>query len=104
MFLETYNYSLKTSRREEFIQITQDIDGILKKSGAKSGWVKIFCPHTTAALTINQNANPDVVHDIGTLLHNKVNNQRMLNVEGNSDAHFKSSMFGVFLEIPFENG
>ncbi|MHA1520566.1 MAG: YjbQ family protein, partial [Promethearchaeota archaeon] len=37
-------------------------------------------------------------------LHNKVNNQRMLNVEGNSDAHFKSSMFGVFLEIPFENG
>ncbi len=104
MFLETFNYTLKSTKREEFIQITQDIDSILKKSGIIDGWAKIFCPHTTAALTINQNANPDVVHDLGTMLHIQVPKRRLLNVEGNSDAHFKSSMMGVHLEIPIDNG
>ena len=103
MFLETSNYTLKSTKREEFIQITQDIDAILKKSGIIDGWAKIFCPHTTAALTINQNANPDVVHDLVTMLQVQIPKRRLLNVEGNSDAHFKSSMMGVHLEVPIEN-
>lgn len=95
---------MKTNRREEFIQITQDVEGILKKSGAKFGSAKIFCPHSTASITINQNANPDVIRDIGSILQNHIPHQQLLNVEGNSDAHFKSSLFGVNIEIPIENG
>ena len=104
LYIESYNFSLKSSKREEFIQITENVNNLIKEAQADEGLVKIFIPHTTAAITINQNANPDVARDIITILGEHIPKKRMLNVEGNSDAHFKSSLFGVFLEIPFENG
>jgi secondary thiamine-phosphate synthase enzyme len=93
---------MKTSKREEFIQITEKLNNILKKSEIQNGLMKIYLPHTTAAITINQNANPDVARDIIYILRNLIPHKRLLNVEGNSDAHFKSSLFGVNLEIPFD--
>ncbi len=104
MFLESFVFSIKTSKKEQFIRITQDINDIVFRSGADMGNVKIFIPHTTAAVTINQAANPDIIKDILTLLNSSTTNQRLLNSEGNSDSHFKSSLFGVSLEIPIEKG
>ena len=97
-------FSLKSKKREQFISISSDLNNLLEKVEAKAGLMKIFIPHTTAAITINQNANPDVVTDINTILSNLIPQQRLLNVEKNSDAHFKSSIFGSSLEIPFEEG
>ena len=103
MFIESYHFSLKSSKREEFIEITERINNFIEEANATDGFVKVFIPHTTAAVTINQNANPDVTSDLITILAEMVHHQRLLNVEGNSDAHFKSSLFGVNLEIPFTN-
>lgn len=102
MFVENNVFSIKSSKREQFISITEDINNLVYRSGAEVGVVKIFIPHTTAAVTINQNANPDVIKDIQTILARSVNGNRLLNAEGNSDSHFKSSLFGVSLEIPIE--
>ena len=102
MFVENNVFSIKSSRREQFISITDDINELVHRSGAEIGNVKIFVPHTTAAVTINQNANPDVIKDIQTILTASIKGHRLLNAEGNSDSHFKSSLFGVSLEIPIE--
>lgn len=98
------SFSLKSSKREQFLPISMDLNNLLEKAQAKSGLMKIFIPHTTAAVTINQNANPDVVIDIITILTELIPQKQLLNIEGNSDAHFKSSLFGSSLEIPFEDG
>ncbi|WP_371804084.1 secondary thiamine-phosphate synthase enzyme YjbQ [Candidatus Lokiarchaeum ossiferum] len=102
MFVENNLFSIKSSKREQFISITEDINNLVLRSGAEVGVVKIFIPHTTAAVTINQNANPDVIKDIQTILASSIKGHRLLNAEGNSDSHFKSSLFGVSLEIPIE--
>ncbi len=65
----------------------------------------MFTPHTTAAVTINENADPDVVHDILTILDRMVPlSGGYRHLEGNSAAHVKSSLFGCSETIPFENG
>lgn len=102
-FVEIHDFSLKTNRREEFIHITQKIKSLLKKVEMEKGFVKIFCPHTTASISIIQNANPDVLTDINTLLKPLVPHKQQLNVEGNSDAHFKSALFGASVDIPVDN-
>jgi len=101
--LETYDFALKTNRREEFIHITKKIKNLLKKTELNKGFVKIFCPHTTASVSIIQNANPDVLRDINEILKPLIPHKQQLNVEGNSDAHFKSALFGASLDIPVEN-
>ena len=103
MFIESFNLSLKTAKREEFIEITERIHTFIEEANATDGFVKVFIPHTTAAVTLNQNANSDVTHDMITILADIVIPRTLLNVEGNSDAHFKSSLIGVSLEIPFSN-
>jgi secondary thiamine-phosphate synthase enzyme len=104
MFVESSTFSIKSTRREQFISITGDINDLISRSRSELGIVKIFVPHTTAAITINQNANPDVARDIQTILSNGIKDNQLLNSEGNSDAHFKSSLFGVSIEIPIEKG
>ena len=102
MFVENNVLSIKSAKREQFISITEDISDLVYRSGAEVGMVKIFIPHTTAAVTINQNANPDVLKDIQSILASSIKEHRLLNAEGNSDSHFKSSLFGVSLEIPID--
>lgn len=92
--------------REEMIEITREIEDFLRESGAKDGVCVAFTQHTTCGLTINENADPDVKHDM-LLFWRKLIPQNFpgfRHAEGNSDAHLKSSYVGVSLTIPFSDG
>ena len=105
MFLKSYHFNIETDRREQFVLLDAHINEFLRHSGvSEDGLLKIFIPHTTASVTINQNANPDVLKDLLSILADVAPLKRRLNIEGNSDAHFKSSLFGVSLEVPIKRG
>jgi len=96
---------IRTAKSEEFINITSIVRQEVKKSGVTDGIVTVFVPHTTAGVTINENADPDVVRDILWGLEKafpKSNNY--LHMEGNSHAHIKASLMGSSCTIIIENG
>lgn len=92
------NYSIinvQTSKREEFIDITGKVQGIIRDMNIENGCIVAFVPHTTAGLMINENADPSVLKDILKYLHDKVpRDNDYLHGEGNSDAHIKASFIG----------
>jgi secondary thiamine-phosphate synthase enzyme len=97
--------SVKTSRREELIDITDRISKVVSKSGAKDGVALIFVPHTTAGVTINENADPDVKRDIIYKLNKEIPQRDSYHHgEGNADAHIKSSLIGPSLQVIISNG
>lgn len=97
--------SLKTNNRLELIDITDKIQSIAAKSKIKSGICFIFCPHTTAGLTINENADPSVRADIEKTLNKLVPaGAGYAHSEGNADSHIKSSLLGQSLNIFLESG
>ena len=91
---------LKSIKRIEFIDITDKIDNIIRQSGIVEGACFISVPHTTAAVTINENSDPDVIHDIliktGRLIPLS---EGYTHQEGNSDSHIKSSLFSPSLSL-----
>ncbi len=100
---------VKTPEREILIDISDKIKTVLRKSDIKEGACKIFVPHTTAAITINENADPNVLKDIITYLNRLIPKKSGLGYifrhgEGNSDAHIKSSLIGPSLEILIHEG
>jgi secondary thiamine-phosphate synthase enzyme len=98
-------FSVRTSNRCEMIDITGQIRSILKESGYQSGTCQVYVPHTTAGVTINENADPDVPRDILATLERLVplhGNYR--HSEGNSDAHMKASLMGSSQTVFVENG
>lgn len=96
---------ISTSKRAELIDITSRVEKIVKESKVKDGICVIFCPHTTAGLTINENADPSVKKDILNHLEELVpQDKNYSHSEGNSDAHIKSSLLGSSLNIIIENG
>ena len=97
--------SIRTNNRVELIDITDKVQAIAGKSKIKSGMCFIFCPHTTAGLTINENADPSVQRDITNTLNKIVpEGAGYSHSEGNSDSHIKSSMFGSSLSVFIEGG
>jgi len=96
--------TIKTSKRCEFVDITNEIaELVIDKSNIKS--VLLYVPHTTAAVTINENADPTVVEDILNHLEKMIPaSSYFKHMEGNSDAHIKSSLIGPSILIPVENG
>ncbi|MHA1475966.1 MAG: secondary thiamine-phosphate synthase enzyme YjbQ [Promethearchaeota archaeon] len=105
MIIKKFSFILKSDGREQFIPISEEVNDFVQKVGENIvGVCKIFVPHTTAAVIVNQNVNPDVMQDFQTYLESIVPVKRMLNVQGNSDAHFKSSLLGTSVEIPISNG
>ncbi|MDO9577201.1 MAG: secondary thiamine-phosphate synthase enzyme YjbQ [Candidatus Cloacimonadales bacterium] len=96
---------VRTTRREELIDVTKQIREIVQQSGIKNGMLVLFVPHTTAAVTINENADPTVPSDIINSLK-KISPilPEFRHMEGNSDAHVKSSLVGCSQEIIIENG
>ena len=97
--------SLKTHKRIEVIEITEEISKIVKESGVKNGICLIFVPHTTASITINENADPSVMRDILSTLSELIPyNKTYAHLEGNADAHIKSSIIGSSREIIVDNG
>ncbi|MFA5271437.1 MAG: secondary thiamine-phosphate synthase enzyme YjbQ [Candidatus Omnitrophota bacterium] len=96
---------INTTKRTDFVDITSKIEKIVKDSKIKDGFCIIFCPHTTAGLTINENADPSVQKDIIKHLEELVPaGKGYSHSEGNSDAHIKSSLLGSSLNVIIENG
>lgn len=89
-------FELSTNRRCDMIDVTRQVSEIITSSGISSGDVIVHCPHTTGAITINENADPDVVHDILMTLEELLpqNRRGYRHMEGNSDSHVKSSLVG----------
>ena len=93
--------SINTKVRNQMINITGQVRSIVNQSGIVNGDVIVYCPHTTAAITINENADPDVQHDILMTLEQLIPQHRpgYRHNEGNSDAHCKSSLLGISTQI-----
>ncbi len=97
--------NIRTTKRIELIDITDQIQNIISKSKVKTGICFIFCPHTTAGLTINENADPQVKRDITNTLNKLVpEGAGYSHTEGNADSHIKSSLFGSSLTIFINDG
>lgn len=98
-------FTVRTGSRFEMIDITGEIRAILKKSGMREGVCHLFVPHTTAAVTINENADPDVPKDILAELDKIVPlHDAYRHMEGNSAAHIKASLFGASETLLVEGG
>jgi len=96
---------VKTLKREVLINITNDINKIVRNSKIKEGVCRIFVPHTTAGITINENADPAVMKDIINYLNKLIpQTAGFSHMEGNSDAHIKSSLTGPSLDVIIHNG
>ena len=88
-----------------FIDVTRQVKLAVKSCGVDEGVCTVYCPHTTAAITINENADPDVVCDLKLALADTFcDRAEFRHAEGNSAAHLKSSVIGASESIPIENG
>ena len=97
--------NIKSRTRTEFIDITEKVQEVLKETGIVSGTCNLFVPHTTAAITINEGADPSVQHDIQTFLNRLVPfDGDYHHREGNSSAHIKTSMIGVSQNVLIDEG
>ncbi len=91
--------------REDLIDITSEINSAIRESTIKSGVCNIYVPHATSGVIVNENDDPNIIHDVlgvlrklapkGSFLHDKI--------DGNGDAHVKSAIVGPSESIPFEN-
>jgi secondary thiamine-phosphate synthase enzyme len=89
----------------EFIDITSDVKNIVSKSGVSSGVCYVYVPHTTAGVTINEGADPAVARDMLSTLNRLIpRSSEYLHVEGNSDAHIKTSLVGPSQTVIIEGG
>jgi secondary thiamine-phosphate synthase enzyme len=99
-------FHVSTRSRSEMVDVTGQVQAAVRDSGIRDGDAVVFCPHTTAAITINENADPDVVHDVLLALDEAVprSNARFRHAEGNSDAHTKSSLVGCSTQVLVRDG
>jgi len=100
-----YSFTVHTKEHTQFVRIDGSVQEIVDKSGVTSGVAHVFVPHTTAGITINENADPDVVRDFIKILERVVPWQGgYAHAEGNSAAHVKASMMGFSQQILIDNG
>ncbi len=99
-------FRIGTRSRNEMIDITAHVESIVRNSGIGNGQAIVFCPHTTAAITINENADPSVPHDILLTLNELLPHHRAgyRHGEGNSDAHCKCSLVGASEQVLLRDG
>ncbi len=101
----TQTFPVKSSKQTEFIDITRPVQEAVQKTGVKDGLCVIFTPHTTAAVTINENADPSVPRDILMEINKIVPfEDRYQHTEGNAAAHIKSSLVGCSQTLFIESG
>ena len=100
------SFSIGTRRRCEMVDITGHVAKLARQSNIENGDVIVYCPHTTAGITINENADPSVCHDILLTLDELLPQHRKgyRHMEGNSDAHVKSSLIGPSQQIIIQDG
>ncbi len=99
-------FSVRTRSREELVDITAQVESAIKRLEATAGVVTVYCPHTTAGITINENADPSVCRDILETLRRLVpaGQSHFQHAEGNADSHVKSSLVGCSEQLLVEDG
>ena len=102
--MKTQTFTLHTDR-QGYYNITAAVKKCISESGVRSGLCVVFCPHTTAAITINENADPDVRHDLVMGMDSAFPiRSGFQHAEGNSDAHLKCMTVGASETIIIEDG
>jgi len=97
--------SLSTTKREDIVDITSSVQNFITKKKYISGIIIVYSPHTTAAITVNENADPDVRRDISAFLKKTVpQNFGFSHMEGNADAHIKGSLLNFSQQFIVEGG
>ena len=101
-----HRFTVETRQHTEFINIDAQVRQVLRETGLENGLLHLHVPHTTAGITINENADPDVPHDIACALEKAVpwRSHEYRHDEGNSAAHVKASMMGAGLTLIIEQG
>lgn len=100
-----YELEIKTGRRVEFIDVTPRIQALVEEKGLKDGACMVYIPHTTAGVTINENADPSVIADIEASLERMVpEGAGYGHAEGNAPAHVKASLVGSSVSVAVEKG
>ena len=97
-------FRVRTAAREQILIITREVDEALSSMTTGDGICTIVLPHTTCAISVNENADPDVPADLTKALRAMIPNVRFQHGEGNSDAHLLSMMIGASLTWPYRNG
>ena len=100
------DFRVNTKNRNEMVDISRQVGSIVNEAGIMAGDVIVYCPHTTAGITINENADPSVPHDILLTLGELIphSNRGYRHSEGNSDSHSKSSLVGCSEQVLIKDG
>ncbi len=100
------DFHISSKNRNQMIDITSQVDSAVEQAGITNGDAIVYCPHTTAAITINENADPSVPHDILLTLSELIPQHQpgYRHSEGNSDAHCKSSLVGCSEQVLIKDG
>ena len=101
-----HQFQVETHARSEMVEITDQVRSAVRASGVREGLCVVYCPHTTAAITVNENADPDVVHDV-LLWYSRIVPQQQpgfRHAEGNSDSHIKATLVGPSVTLLVNGG
>jgi secondary thiamine-phosphate synthase enzyme len=104
--MSTHRITVRSREREDLVEFTEEVSGMLRESGKREGVCFLFVRHTTAGLTVNENADPDVPRDMLHCLRTLIPQHGMgfRHGEENSDAHIKASLVGPGVAVPFADG
>ena len=104
--MSTHRLRVRSREREELVEFTDEVRRVLRESGARDGVCTLYVRHTTAGLTVNENADPDVARDMLHALRTLVPQHGMgfRHSEENSDAHIKATLVGPSVTVPFADG
>ena len=95
---------LRTASRRQMVTITAEVQAAVRELGVVDGSCHVYVPHTTAAVVINENADPDVARDLLAAYEEMVPKIRFAHAEGNSDAHLMATVLGSSVTVLVENG
>jgi secondary thiamine-phosphate synthase enzyme len=101
-----HRFSVATQSRNEFVEVTDEVRRAVRAANVRSGICVVYCPHTTAAVTIQENADPDVVRDMLLWLKQAIPKDvpGFRHAEGNSDSHLKASLIGPSVTLIVDEG
>ena len=104
--MSTHRLRVRSREREELVEFTDEVRRVLRESGAREGVCTLYVRHTTAGLTVNENADPDVPRDMLHALRTLIPQHGMSfrHSEENSDAHIKATLVGPSVTVPFADG